>query len=145
MAPSASRSGSGPGSDSGSGPHATDTTDAYHEPSPSLAERARLVGTALLAGAGVGVGGVGGGTLVADVATAADAVFLVGTVAFGFGLLGWAGSALAGPGLEAMQAHLETAGGWTEADSRRAMARIGGFGAGLMLTAVLLGTAFGYT
>jgi hypothetical protein len=142
MRPSASRS--GPGTGSGSGPHATDATDASHEPPPSLAERARLVGTALLAGAGVGAGGVGAGTLAAGLATAADAVFLFGTVAFGFGLLGWAGSALAGPGLEAMQAHLDTAGGWTEADSRRAMARIGGFGAGLMLAAVLLGTALGY-
>nr|WP_321169876.1 hypothetical protein [Salinigranum rubrum] len=89
--------------------------------------------------------GVGVGTLLADLPTAADAGFLLGTVAFGFGLLGWAGSALAGPGLEAMQSHLDTAGGWTEADSRRAMARIGGFGAGVMLAAMLVGTALGYT
>jgi hypothetical protein len=96
-------------------------------------------------GAGVGAVGVGVGTVLFTLASTADTAFLVGTVAFGFGLLGWAGSAIAGPGLEAMQARLDTASGWTEADSRRAMARIGGFGAGVMLAAVVVGTALGYT
>ena len=114
------------------------------DPSPSLETRVRLVASALLAGAGVGTVGVGAGTLVVTVAPAADTAFLLGTVAFGFGVLGWAGSALAGPGLEAMQTHLDTASDWTEADSRRAMARIGGFGAGVMLAAMLVGTALGY-
>lgn len=121
-----------------------DVTDTYREPSPSLEGRARLVGTALLVGAGIGVAAVGVGAVLTSVAAAADAGFLVGTVAFGFGLLGWAGSALAGPGLEAMQAHLDTASGWTEADSRRAMARIGAFGAGVMLAAIVVGTVLGY-
>jgi hypothetical protein len=112
---------------------------------PSLATRAHLVGGALLAGVAVGSGGVGVGTAVTGVATAADTGFLVGLVAFGFGLLGWAGSIIAGPGLEAMQAQLETASGWSEADSRRAMARIGSFGAGVMLAAILVGTALGYS
>ena len=122
-----------------------DDADAYREPPPSLETRARLVGGALLTGGGIGVVGVGVGAVLVDLPTAADAGFLLGTVAFGFGLLGWAGSALAGPGLEAMQSHLDTADGWTEADSRRAMARIGGFGAGVMLAAMLVGTALGYT
>lgn len=119
--------------------------ESYREPPPSLRERARLVGGALSVGAGVGAVGVGVGTVLFTLASTADTAFLVGTVAFGFGLLGWAGSAIAGPGLEAMQARLDTASGWTEADSRRAMARIGGFGAGVMLAAVVVGTALGYT
>jgi hypothetical protein len=111
---------------------------------PSLAARARLVGGACLAGVAVGGLGVGVGVVVRGVATAADTAFLLGVVAFGFGLLGWAGSIIAGPGLEAMQAQLDTASGWTETASRRAMARIGGFGAGVMLAAVVVGTALGY-
>jgi hypothetical protein len=111
---------------------------------PSLATRARLVGGALLVGVSVGGVGVGVGTVVWQLAAAADTAFLLGAVAFGFGLLGWAGSIVAGPGLEAMQRQLDTASGWTEADSRRAMARIGGFGAGVMLSAMVVGTALGY-
>jgi hypothetical protein len=121
---------------------ATGPSDAA---APSLATRVHLVGGALLAGAAVGGGGVGVGTVVTGVATAADTGFLLGLVAFGFGLLGWAGSIIAGSGLEAMQAQLDTASGWSEADSRRAMARIGGFGVGVMLAAMLVGTALGYT
>jgi hypothetical protein len=96
-------------------------------------------------GAGVGGVAVAVGSAVVGLATAADTGFVLGTLAFGFGLLGWAGSALAGPGLEAMQAQLDTASGWTETKSRRAMARVGGFGAGVMLAAMLVGTALGYT
>ena len=115
------------------------------EPSPSLDARLRLLGGALGAGVGVGVVTVGAASLTVGVEPAADTAFLVGTLAFGFGLLGWAGSIIAGQGLETMQAHLDTSSGWTEADSRRAMARIGGFGVGLMLAAVVVGTALGYT
>ncbi|WP_236639810.1 DUF7268 family protein [Salinigranum halophilum] len=129
----------------GSSPSASSVGDDSHrEPTPSLGARVRLVGSALLAGGGVGAVGVGGGAFVEGVAVAADTGFLLGTVAFGFGLLGWAGSVVAGPGLEAMQAHLDAASGWTETDSRRAMARIGAFGAGVMLAAVVVGTALGY-
>ncbi|WP_380674668.1 DUF7268 family protein [Salinigranum sp. GCM10025319] len=117
----------------------------YPDPPPSLAERARLVAGALLVGVGVGGVGVATGSVAVGLAPAADTGFLVGVLAFGFGLVGWAGSAIAGPGLEAMQAHLDTASGWTEADSRRAMARIGGFGAGVMLAAMAIGTVLGYT
>lgn len=120
---------------------ASDTLD----PTPSLAARIRLVGSALLAGVAVGGIAVGAGAVVRRTGPIADTVFLLGTVAFGFGLLGWAGSIVAGPGLEAMQAQLGTASGWTEADSRRAMARIGGFGVGVMCAAMVVGTALGYT
>ncbi|WP_435197360.1 DUF7268 family protein [Natronomonas sp. EA1] len=64
--------------------------------------------------------------------------FVLGTLAFGVGLLGWAGSAMAGRGFEQMQRHLETETDWTEADSRRAMARVGAFGGGVMATTGLL-------
>jgi hypothetical protein len=127
------------------GSPSTSTSSSTPGSAPSLAARARLVGGALLAGVAVGGVGVGAGTVLWRVASAADTAFLVGTVAFGFGLLGWAGSIIAGPGLEAMQAQLDTTSGWSEADSRRAMARIGGFGAGVMLAAVVVGTALGYT
>lgn len=119
--------------------------DSSQQPAPSFETRARLVAGALLAGGGVGAVGVGVGAAVTGVPSAADTAFLLGTVAFGFGMLGWAGSVLAGAGLETMQEHLDTTSGWTERDSRRAMARIGGFGAGVMLAAVVVGTALGYT
>jgi hypothetical protein len=98
-----------------------------------LLPRVRLVGGAVL------VGGGGGLVLFVVLAltdrstvTAARVAFVIGSVALGFGLLGWSGSALAGRGFETMQEHLETGTDWTEVDSRRAMARIGGFGAGAM-------------
>jgi len=52
---------------------------------------------------------------------------------FGFALIGWSGSIIAGRGFENLQHHLSTGSNWTERDSRRAMARIGGFGFGGML------------
>ena len=84
------------------------------------------VAAALLAVAG---DGVAGGTRTA---------FAAGSLVFGFGLLGWSGSVFAGRGVEAMQRHLDTGSDWTEADSRRAMARTVGFGAGLMIGASAL-------
>ena len=111
---------------------------------PTLTDRVRLVGGALAAGGVVGSLGIVVALVFVGVQTAADTGFMLGTLAFGFGLVGWAGSIMAGDGLEAMQTHLDTDTGWTEADSRRAMARIGSFGAGLMLAAVVVGTALGY-
>ena len=99
------------------------------------APRLRLVGGAFAVGAVVG--GLLLGALVAvggwTVVDAAQFAFALGTLAFGLGLLGWSGSAMAGRGFENMQEHLDTNTNWTEADSRRAMARIGGFGGGAML------------
>jgi hypothetical protein len=85
------------------------------------------------------VGGVVGGVAVLVLVLAgtsglraAELTFSVGALALGFGLLGWSGSVMAGRGVEEMQEHLDTSSDWTEAKSRRAMARIGGFGGGLM-------------
>lgn len=47
---------------------------------------------------------------------------------------------MAGRGVEATQARLDTGTGWTERDSRRAMARIGGVGFGAMVGVTVLGT-----
>ena len=94
-----------------------------------------LVGGAFAVGAVVGAAllvalVVAGGWAVVG---AAQFAFALGTLAFGLGLLGWSGSAMAGRGFENMQEHLDTNTEWTEADSRRAMARVGGFGGGGML------------
>jgi len=100
----------------------------------SPTERVRLVLRA------TAVGGVVGGVAVfvlvlfgSSGGRAIELTFSAGALALGFGLLGWSGSVMAGRGVEAMQDHLDTASDWTEAKSRRAMARVGGFGGGLML------------
>jgi hypothetical protein len=91
-------------------------------------------------------GGFLAGTVVGLVATAALATyggstqfgtrkaFALGALALGFAVLGWAGSILGGRGIENLQGHLDGDSDWTEADSRRAMARIVGFGAGMMVS-----------
>jgi hypothetical protein len=105
--------------------------------------RARLVGTALAAGFVVGVlaslvlpAVLGGGT--ARVKT-----FAIGALLLGFGTLGWAGSVMAGRGIENAQRYMETNTDWSEPDSRRAMTRVGSFGAGLMLAVPLMTAARG--
>jgi hypothetical protein len=117
---------------------ASERTRAYLRP------RLRVVGGAFLAGAGVAVALVGALVVAGGWAVVGSArfAFALGALAFGLGLLGWSGSVMAGRGFEAMQEHLETGTNWTEADSRRAMARVGGFGAGAVLsTGVLEATA----
>ncbi len=109
-----------------------------------LRSRARLVGRA--AGVGLVVGVVAlavGAVWVGEVTAASSTVFALGSLAFGLGLLGWSGSVLAGGSVETMQRHLDTDTDWTEADSRRAMARIGGFGAGWMVGASLAAALLG--
>ena len=64
--------------------------------------------------------------------------FALGALVLGFAVLGWSGSIIAGRGVENLQRHLDSGSGWTEADSRRAMARIAGFGAGVMLSVSLI-------
>lgn len=106
--------------------------------------RTRLVGSALVAGFVVGAGGLLLAILtLGSIRTASDTVFLLGALAFGFGLLGWSGSILAANSVAAMQEHLDAASGWTEAKSRRAMARIGGFGFGVMVGSALATVAVG--
>lgn len=70
-------------------------------------------------------------------------IFLLAALCFGFGVLGWSGSILAGSGLENAQRHLATGTDWTEADSRRAMTRISGFGAGGMIGVIIATTLLG--
>ena len=102
-----------------------------------LRPRVRLFGTALLAGVGVGVLAFRGYTLVDPARAARATVFSVGALALGVATLGWSGSVLAGRGIENMQRHLDTGSDWTERDSRRAMARVAGFGLGVMVGASL--------
>jgi hypothetical protein len=119
---------------------------SYIAPSHSapLAARGRLVGGSALVGMIISGTSVLVSMGIVGIATAADTAFLFGTLALGFGTLGWAASIAAGPGMAAMQAHLETTTNWDEMDSRRAMARIGGCGAGVMIAAIVIGMAFGY-
>ena len=99
-----------------------------------VAARARLVGGGLVVGLALGGVGMAGWTLYTGDARASEAtVFALGALVFGFGLLGWSGSILAGRGIEAMQDHMSTRSDWTERDSRRAMVRLCGGGGGIMV------------
>ncbi|GCF14099.1 hypothetical protein Harman_20340 [Haloarcula mannanilytica] len=99
-----------------------------------VASRVRLFGSGLLVGLLLGGLGMAGWTLYTGDARASEAtVFALGALVFGFGLLGWSGSILAGNGIEAMQEHMGTRSDWTEKDSRRAMARLCGGGGGIMV------------
>ncbi|PSP96405.1 hypothetical protein BRC84_01625 [Halobacteriales archaeon QS_1_68_44] len=57
----------------------------------------------------------------------------VGALLLGFGVLGWSGSVMAGRAIENAQRYMNTDTDWSEDDSRRAMSRVGSFGASLML------------
>ncbi|KTG26379.1 DUF7268 family protein [Haloferax profundi] len=122
------------------------STAPEHPPDerPPLTERAtvrlHLVGTALVVGVGVAVVALVGSALFGDVTAAVDTTFALGSLVFGFGLLGWSGAVALGRGIEAMQDHLDTRTGWTEPDARRAMTRILGFGLGVMVGTMLVGS-----
>jgi hypothetical protein len=101
-----------------------------------LRPRIRLVVTAGLVGVVAGVVATLGFFLFAhpdDLSRASARAFSLAAIALGFGVLGWSGSIFAGRGFEEMQRHLDTGTDWTEEDSRRAMARISGLGAGGMV------------
>ncbi|WP_050033136.1 DUF7268 family protein [Halorubrum halophilum] len=112
---------------------------------PVVRERGRLVA------GGAAVGSVAAPILVVGLVVvvgvgplaAAETAFAFGGLWFGLALLGWAGSVASGRAIEAAQERLDVGSGWTERRSRRAMARIGGFGAGMMLVAPVIGTAVG--
>ncbi|MFO8115409.1 MAG: hypothetical protein R6U01_08630 [Halorubrum sp.] len=112
---------------------------------PAVRERGRLVAGGVAVGAAatpvlvVGLVAVGGFAPLA----AAETAFAFGGLWFGLALLGWSGSVASGRAIEAAQEHLDADSGWTERRSRRAMARIGGFGAGMMLVAPVLGSLVG--
>lgn len=99
-----------------------------------LLARLRLVGRGFLFGAVMGVLAVVAlFAYTGDVTFANRKSFAVGALFFGFALVGWAGSIMAGRGFENIQHYLDTNTNWTEADSRRAMATIGGAGFGWMV------------
>nr|WP_282594549.1 hypothetical protein [Halomarina salina] len=100
----------------------------------------------MLAGSAV-VGAVLGAVLyLALLATSDDprgastTAFALGALVFGFGTLGWSGSVLLGESVESAQRLRDTASDWSEADSRRAMARVAGAGAGSMAAVAVLGS-----
>jgi len=101
-----------------------------------LRESGRLVGRALALGAlaaGVAVPAL---VLAGEtVGFASQKVFAVGTLVFGFSILGWSGSVFAGEGIENFQKHLGGGSNWSEADSRQAMVVLGSVGAGGMVGA----------
>ena len=104
--------------------------------------RARLVGGAALVGAVIGALGMAAVALwTGDVRAGESTGFALGALALGCGVLGWAGSVLVGRGVEAARRHAVTTTDWTERDSRRAMARIAGFGAGVMVGVSLVAAA----
>ena len=105
--------------------------------------RARLVGTALAAGFVAGVVATLVLPAVVGAETARVKTFAFGALILGFGVLGWSGSVMAGEGIENAQQYMETGWDWSEADSRRAMTRVGSFGAGLMLAVPLVTAARG--
>jgi hypothetical protein len=121
-------------------PRPDPTTDGELPPlATALRRRLRLLAS------GVGVGAPAGPVAVAvlvvagrQVADAVAAGFALGTLALGFGVLGWSVSILAGPGITAARDHLAVGSDWTEAGSRRAMSRIVGVGVGAMATTSLL-------
>ncbi|EMA43254.1 DUF7268 family protein [Halococcus saccharolyticus] len=98
-----------------------------------LRPRVRLLATAGAVGFVVGALALFALATVRTPEFASTQIFAVGALVLGFAVLGWSGSVLAGNAVETLQSHLDTDTGWTERDSRRAMARLTGFGAGVMV------------
>lgn len=103
--------------------------------------RLRLVGSAVLVGCLLSGTGI---VFLSLVGThfGSEEVFSLAALVFGFGLFGWSSAALSGRAIENAKRHLDISPSWTETKARRAMARIGGFGAGgmagVMLTTLVL-------
>lgn len=100
----------------------------------AVVPRLRLVGGGFLVGVVLGIVVVLGLFVYSgDVGFANRKGFAVGALFFGLALVGWAGSIMAGPGLENLQHYLDLRTNWSAEDSKRAMARIGGAGFGWMI------------
>lgn len=100
--------------------------------------RARLVVSGAIVGLVSGVALVGVLVVVlSEPIEAVDTSFALGSLVLGLAVIGWSGSVLAGPGIETIQNYTGRGSNWTERDSRRAMARLVGLGAGGMLGAML--------
>jgi hypothetical protein len=107
-------------------------------PRTALVSRARLVVTGAAVGFVLGVAMVGLFVVaLGDPADAVDTSFALSSLVLGLAVIGWSGSVLAGPGIETIQSYTGRGSNWTERDSRRAMARLIGLGAGGMLGAML--------
>lgn len=99
--------------------------------------RVRLVGSAVAVGfllAGIAVVIL---TVPYELRFVSTQLFVLSALCFGFGLFGWSGSILVGPSAGRAKRHLDISSNWTEANSRRAMARIGGFGFGAMIGVIV--------
>lgn len=105
--------------------------------------RIRLVGSAVVVGWLLAAAAMVVLTFQYDPQFVSTQLFLVWALCFGFGLLGWSGSVLAGRSVENAQQYLDTGMNWSESDSRRAMARIGGFGFGGMIGVICVATVLG--
>lgn len=109
-----------------------------------LRARVRLVGSAAAVGFALGVVALGALALrTGEPRFASTQVFALGALVLGFGVLGWSGSILVGDSVETAQRYTERRTDWTERDSRRAMARLSGAGAGAMLGVVATMTLLG--
>jgi hypothetical protein len=117
----------------------SDARGATDRTASPLSDRLTFVGRAFLVGLLAGVAAFVVAAAFSGLADGADTASLFGAVFFGCGLLGWSGSVLAGRDFEAVRRRIDPGSGWSEADSRRAMARLGGFGAGVMTAAATLG------
>jgi hypothetical protein len=101
-------------------------------------QRAREVGRAVALGAALGALAVPVVVVSGEsVGFASEKVFAVAALVFGFSLLGWSGSVFAGRGIENFQRHIGGRSDWSAADSRQAMAVLGGVGLGGMVGATL--------
>lgn len=112
---------------------------------PLIRARVRLVGSAAVVGCvlfGIAVVVVLFATQYGLVLVSTQ-VFSLGALCFGFGLLGWSGSVFAGSSVEHAQQYLDTETNWSEDDSRRAMARICGFGTGGMVGVIVTTSILG--
>jgi hypothetical protein len=109
------------------------TPSLVDDPAGWARPRARILLSAVGAGVVVGLVAMLLAPAVVDDRTARTSVFALGALLLGLGVVGWSGSIMAGRGIENAQRYMETNTDWTERSSRRAMTRIAGFGAGVMV------------
>ncbi|ELZ33959.1 hypothetical protein C474_03330 [Halogeometricum pallidum JCM 14848] len=104
-----------------------------------LPRRARVASGGFLVGLLAGVAALVVAAVFSGVADGADTALRFGALFFGVGFLGWSGSALAARGVGSGGKRPDAGLAWTGANFRRSMARVGGFGAGVMAAAATLG------
>ncbi|MDS0300016.1 hypothetical protein NDI76_14815 [Halogeometricum sp. S1BR25-6] len=100
---------------------------------------ARVAGGAFLVGLLAGVAALVVAAAFSGVADGADTAILFGALFFGVGFLGWSGAVFAARGVGSGRRRPDAGLARTGANFRRAMARVGGFGAGVMAAAATLG------